>query len=88
MKKKLKIRSVIAGRVFEREISTLSRITSNETTTFLGGITLRHLYLLVEMGKLHPIKRHGRLFFRFKDVEKYQRERREVKKNYESRRSN
>lgn len=78
MRKKLKIKSVISGRTFEREISTLSRITSNETSILIG-ITLRHLYLLVEMGKLHPIKRHGKLFFRFKDIERFLNERKGVK---------
>jgi len=75
MRKKLKIKSAIGGRIFVREISNLSRITSNEAAMLIG-ITLRHLYLLVEMGKLHPIKKCGRLFFKFKEIEKFMKERR------------
>jgi hypothetical protein len=51
MKKKVKVNRVIRGRIYERTISNLSRITSNEAATMIG-ITLRHLYHLITFGKL------------------------------------
>lgn len=78
MEKGIKVKRIIRGRIYEREISDLSRIESNETKTMIG-ITLRHLYHLVKLGRLHPIKQKGRLAFKYRDVERFLNERKGVK---------
>lgn len=75
MERGLKAKRVFRGRVYEREITDLSRITSNEAATMIG-ITLRYLYHLVKLGRLAPIKKEGHLFFRYREIQNFLRERR------------
>jgi len=70
------IKKIIRGRVYRRKITDRSLITSGEARTKIGIGSLRYLYHLVKMGKLHCIKRRGRLFFRYKEVEQFANQRR------------
>ena len=75
MRRELQVRRTLHGRIYERQITELSRITSNEAKTMIG-ITLRHLYHLVELGILHPFKKKGHLYFKYREIEKFVNERR------------
>lgn len=69
-RRKLKVKTVSRGRVCKRMITDLGWISSNEARNIIE-VTLRYLYHLVELRRLNPVKRNGRLFFRFKEVKKF-----------------
>ena len=71
----LTVKKMVRGRIYRRKINDYSLITSSETRTKIG-ISLRYLYYLVEIGKLHCVKKKGCLFFKYGDVEKFASQRR------------
>jgi hypothetical protein len=66
----LTVTRMVRGRIYRRKVTDYSLITSTEAQTKIG-ITLRYLYYLVEMGKLHCVKKKGRLFFKYGEVKKF-----------------
>lgn len=70
----LTVKKIVRGRIYRRKVTDHSLITSSEAQTKIG-ISLRYLYYLVEMGKLHCVKRKGRLFFKYREIEKFVNER-------------
>lgn len=71
----LTVKKMVRGRIYHRKVTDYSLITSNEART-KTGISLRYLYYLVEIGKLHCVKKKGRLFFKYGEVEKFASQRR------------
>ena len=64
------VRRIVAGGVYERRVLSTGLLSSTETAKALN-ITLRHLYNLVKDGKLKPVRKADRLYFRLSDIKRY-----------------
>jgi len=67
-KRKVSLVRIIGGRRYQRRISPYALVSSTEAARFLG-YGLRHLYRVVQEGKLKiAARRGGKIFFRFVDL--------------------
>ena len=65
------VERIFHGRRYRRSVPPSGLLTSQEAAAALN-CTLRHIYRLVELGKLKPVKRQGRwIFFRLREIKKY-----------------
>ncbi|MDE3041121.1 MAG: helix-turn-helix domain-containing protein [Nitrospirota bacterium] len=64
------VRRSVAGGVYERKVSAAGLLSSAEAAEAIG-ITLRHLYNLMNDGTLKPRKKSGKLFFRLAEIKQY-----------------
>ena len=64
------VQRVVAGGVYERRVSAAGILSSAEAAKAIG-ITLRHLYNLINDGTMKPKKKSGRLFFRLAEIKRY-----------------
>jgi excisionase family DNA binding protein len=67
MERAIRVRRLVDGRIYEREIRRGSWLTTDETTRLLG-VSRRTLFNLIRRGGLTPRKVRGRLRFRFREV--------------------
>ena len=62
MRNAIRVRRLVDGRLYEREVRPGGWLTSDECTRFLD-VSRRQLFYLIERGSLHPRKIRGRLRF-------------------------
>ncbi len=58
----LRVRRVLGGKVYQREVTMRSWVVTDEAMR-LKGVCLRQIVNLIKTGQLHPKKLGGRLYF-------------------------
>lgn len=66
----LLVERITKSGVYEKHVPPSGLLSSTEAAKAIG-LTLRHLYNLVNDGKLKPVRKRGRLLFRLSDVKRY-----------------